>query len=412
MNNYEENQITYKDLETLCSMNEKACIFGAGVLGKIWAYALLKNFGFQIEYYFDNNLEPGICVQDGISAGNLDYLYSNCKKYNLFLAVSTKYQNQILFQLNEHGINNVFIIDHLTISNVMKSIEGECDVVKKRYKAIYSDVEYLGACFRKRIGYDLNINNPKTFNEKLQWLKLYNHIPLYTILVDKYEVKKYVEEKIGKEYIIPTLGIWNHYDDIDFEKLSNSFVLKCTHDSGSTVLIKDKGLMESNGLKNEFERKLKANYYWIGREWPYKNVIPRIIAEPFMTSPEDMIDYKFMCFEGKIKVIFTCTERLHSNGLKVTFFDLNWKQLNFERHYPSSKKKIERPKNLELMIKLAEILSEGIPFVRIDFYEVNGQVYFGEYTFFPGGGMEEFTPIEWDYRLGEWLHLPEKRRIE
>lgn len=411
MNGY-ETIISLKNLKSLYAMNKKVCIFGAGVLGKNNVYELLKGIGFQIEYYFDNNLAPRTYVKEDICVKELDYLYSHHREYCVFLAVSRKFQKQILKQLFEHGVDNVMVIDSITIASILEDIDKEgSDIVKQQLRKIYNDEEYLSMHFKRHTGYELDLEHPRTFNEKLQWLKLYNHNPLYTTLVDKYAVKDYVAGKIGEEYLIPTLGVWDHYDDIDFGKLPNSFVIKCTHDSGSIVLVEDKRLFESNGVKDEFERKLNINYYWMGREWPYKNVSPRIIAEPFMSSPEEMVDYKFMCFDGKPRVIFTCTERFHSDGLKVTFFDLNWKRLNFERHYPASKKKIERPYNLELMVNLAEILSEGIPFVRVDFYEIRGKVYFGEFTFFPGGGMEEFTPLEWDYKLGEWIHLPEKRNI-
>lgn len=261
-----------------------------------------------------------------------------------------------------------------------------------------------------RTKYKPDIRNPKTFNEKLQWLKIYNHNPEYTRLVDKYEVKRFVEEKIGKKYVIPTLGVWNSFDEIEFKKLPEQFVLKCTHDSGSVVIVEEKDKLDIKEVRNKLNKALNTNYFWSQREWPYKNVQRRIIAEKYIcdSSKDGIKDYKFLCFNGVVKMIFTCTERYSKEGLKVTFFDNEWNRMPFERHYQSSNKVITKPKNLELMIELAQQMSQGIPFVRVDFYEIEFKVYFGEMTFFPGGGMEEFKPQEWDRILGDWIILPNK----
>ena len=413
-----------------------------------------------------------------------------------------------------------------------------------------SDEQYLKILYKIRIGKPLDLDDPQTFNEKLQWLKLHDRRPEYTTMVDKYAVKKYVADKIGEQYIIPTLGVWDKFDDIDFDKLPDQFVLKCTHDSGGSVICRNKSEFDFKAARKKINRCLKHNYYWGCREWPYKNVKPRIIAEKYMTdesgielkdykifnfdgeskliqvdydrfkehkrnlyttdwkyvesaiqyptdpnhqidrpkqlekmldlarklsegiphvrtdfycidnkiyfgeltfyhgsgfekfTPEslgeemgkwiklptggyilvnnfalfvlrkeesvvnaELKDYKFMCFNGHVKCIFTVTERFSGDGLKVTFFDTDWNQLPFERHYPRSKKMIPKPYNFEKMIILAEKLSENIPFVRVDFYESGGQIYFGEMTFYPGSGFEEFSPEEWDHSLGKWIDL-------
>ena len=270
-----------------------------------------------------------------------------------------------------------------------------------------NDESFLKKAFRCYMGKELNLDNPQTFNEKLQWLKLYDRKPEYTTMVDKYAVKKYVADIIGEEYIIPTLGVWNPFDEIDFDKLPNHFVLKCTHDSGGIVICKDKNKLDLKSAKKKIEKCLKRNYYWSSREWPYKDVKPRIIAEPYMedSKAHELIDYKFMCFNGKVKCSFTCSERFSKDGLKVTFFDKDWNVMPFERHYPVSKDSPKKPINYDKMIQFSEQLSKGIPFVRVDFYEINGQLYFGELTFYPGGGFEEFTPEEWDYKLGDFLKL-------
>ena len=270
-----------------------------------------------------------------------------------------------------------------------------------------SDETYLKILYKLRVGKEINLENPKGFNEKLQWLKLNDKNPEYTNLVDKYEVKKIIADKIGNEYIIPTLGVYEKFDDINFDMLPNEFVIKCTHDSGGVVICKNKNLLDKKKAKKKINKSLKHNYFYTSREWPYKNVKPRIIVEPYMkdNNSDDLIDYKFMCFNGKVQCSFVCTDRRSEDGLKVTFFDLDWNKMPFERHYRSSEKEIPKPINYELMIELSEKLSKDIPFVRVDFYEINGQVYFGELTFFPGAGFEEFRPDEWDYKLGKLIDL-------
>ncbi|MCM1139383.1 MAG: glycosyl transferase [Muribaculum sp.] len=227
-------------------------------------------------------------------------------------------------------------------------------------------------------------------------------------MVDKVDVKEYVADKIGREYIIPTLGTWNSQDDIDFNLLPDKFVIKCNHNSGQGLYIcTDKKKMDEEKVREGLRRALKEDYYLICREWPYKNVKRRIIAEYYLEDPSsddgDLKDYKFMCFNGEVKCVFVCTER--KKKLKVTFFDRDWNRLPFERHYPQSEKLIPQPTKYEKMLKLAEVLSKDIPFVRVDFYEVNGHVYFGELTFFPGAGFEEFNPKEWDNILGSWINI-------
>lgn len=270
------------------------------------------------------------------------------------------------------------------------------------------DAEYLKLAFELNLGTKLNLESPETFNEKLQWLKLYDRRPEYTTMVDKYEVKKYVADRIGAEYLIPTLGVWDSFDEIDFDSLPQQFVLKCTHDSGGLVICKDKSVFDVKAAKNKINQSLKRNFFFFGREWPYKDVKPRIIAEKYMedAGSEVLNDYKLMCFNGKVKCSFVCSERFSEDGLKVTFFDRDWNVMPFERHYPRSQCPIAKPSSYDDMVRLAEQLSKDIPFVRVDFYEVSGKIYFGELTFYPGSGFEEFEPFEWDKTLGSWIELP------
>lgn len=283
---------------------------------------------------------------------------------------------------------------------------------KKSFLKRMDDESYLKMLFKDKFGRELNLENPKTFNEKLQWLKLYDRNPLYTELVDKYEVRKHIAAKIGEEYLIPLVGgPWDSFDEIDFEKLPDQFVLKCTHDSGGLVVCRDKSKLDIAAARKKIQKCLQRNYYWNSREWPYKNVKPRIIAEQYMngTQAKELRDYKLMCFSGRVECSFVCSDRFSNNGLHVTFFDRDWKMLPFERKYPSKKEGFPKPLSYEKMISLAEILSASVPFVRVDLYEIDGCIYFGELTFYPGSGFEEFTPIEWDGKLGDWIELPAKK---
>jgi glycosyltransferase len=281
-------------------------------------------------------------------------------------------------------------------------------------KGIYNNVaddEYLRRKFYAKFGYKLDLSNPKTFNEKIQWLKLYDRNPEYIKKVDKFEAKKYVASIIGEKYIIPTIACWDNVDDIDWNKLPNQFVLKVTHDSGGIIICKDKEMLNIKNTISILKKSIKRDYYMLHREWPYKNIQRRIIAEDYMSDNSgELTDYKLMCFDGLCKCIFTCTDRYSKSGLKVTFYDTKWNILPFERHYKSLKKPEKKPEKLDEMIMLAEKLSQNIPFVRIDFYVINKEIFFGEITFYPGSGFEEFTPFKWDEILGSWIKLPQVKR--
>ena len=284
-------------------------------------------------------------------------------------------------------------------------------LIDNKLKIRISDDKYLKYKYQLYIKKKLNLKNPQTFNEKLQWLKIYDRNDQYTQMVDKYEAKKYVASIIGEEYIIPTIGIYNSFDEIDFKKLPNKFVIKCTHDSGGLVVCKDKNKLDKNNAKKKIEKSLKTNYYYCGREWPYKNVKPRIIIEKYMCTKEqkELIDYKFFCFNGNPKIILVCSERFSSNNMCETWFDDKWNFLDIIESSHRVDKTIKKPINLSKMMEFSKKLSKDIPFVRVDFYEINGKTYFGELTFFPASGFERFEPKEWDYKRGEMLKLPDKK---
>ena len=263
--------------------------------------------------------------------------------------------------------------------------------------------------FKKRAGYKMDWKNPKTYNQKIQWLKVYNRNPIYTTMVGKYEAKKYVADIIGEEYIIPTLGVWNRFEDIDFDSLPDQFVLKCTHDSGGICIVKDKSKFDKEKARKQFKVALKRNPYCVDREWPYKNVKPRIIAEEYMedTATKELRDYKIFTFDGEAKALFVATERASElEETKFDFFDMEYNHLDIRNGHPNATVPPEKPKNLDEMKVLAEKLSKNVPHLRVDFYEVNGKTYFGELTFFHWSGMKPFEPYQWDETFGSWIKLP------
>ena len=277
---------------------------------------------------------------------------------------------------------------------------------------ILPDKLFLQLLFPLRMGYKLNLSKPKTFSEKLQWLKLYDRRPIYTTMVDKYAVKRYVADIIGEKYIIPTLGVWDSPDEIEWDSLPNQFVLKCTHDSGGLIICRDKTKLDIDAAKEKLRKSLKFDYYLSVREWPYKDVPRRIIAEQYISptpGKSDLPDYKFFCFDGKVKALFVASERQTPNEeVKFDFFDADFNHLPFRQGHDHAKVIPSRPHYFEEMKSAAAKLSEGIPHVRVDFYETTEGVLFGELTFYHFSGIVPFEPYEWDKRFGDWIALPKK----
>lgn len=300
------------------------------------------------------------------------------------------------------------------MASIMKLLRNPAKVVflldKYKISKIIPDKTYLKLKYYASMGKKLNLKEPKTYNEKLQWIKLYDRKPEYTTIVDKHEVKAYVAEKIGQEYIIPTLGVWDRVEDIDFDSLPSQFVLKCTHDSGGLVICKDKSKLNVAQAKRKLNKALKSDFYYVGREWPYKNVKRRIIAETYMedATTGDLRDYKFFCFDGVAKAVRVDTER-GTGDVKMDFFDREKNHLPFERNHRNADVMPEMPGNFDEMVVIADKLSEGYPHLRVDLYSVNGKIYFGELTFFAANGMAPFDPEEWDTVFGEWITLPENK---
>lgn len=275
------------------------------------------------------------------------------------------------------------------------------------------DDEFLKKAYKIVIGQELDLDNPKTFNEKLQWLKLNNRKPEYTMMVDKYKVREYIKEQLGEDYLIPLLGVWEDPDEIDFDSLPNQFVLKCNHNSGLGMYIcKDKSKLDVKKVKKELKKGLKQDYYLQFREWPYKNVSRKIICEKYMTDEtamylkeedRELADYKFFCFNGVPKIMYIS----HDNAANATtdFFDMDFKRLNIRMKDPNSDVVPSKPAKFDELKLIAEKLSKGIPFVRVDMYVINGQIYFGELTFFHNAGFTKIYPEEWEKKLGDWINL-------
>lgn len=268
------------------------------------------------------------------------------------------------------------------------------------------DKWFLQVKFYKYMGYKLDLKHPKTFNEKLQWLKLYDRNPLYTTLVDKYRVKQYVAEKIGEEYVIPTLAVYKSVDEIDLDKLPNQFVLKCNHDSGSIIICRDKSTFDLAAAKKKLNKALKYNYYLDSREWPYKNVARCIFAEEYIYHDDDLYDYKFFCFNGSVKYYKIDYDR--SSIHHATYFDREGNELPY---YEVVCPKIENKRfdilyeEIETMISLSENLSKKLPFARVDFYCNSGAIKFGECTLYPTAGFGTFSNLDFEMALGDCLNI-------
>lgn len=277
------------------------------------------------------------------------------------------------------------------------------------------DTLYLKWIYRIRMGKSLNLDDPFTFNEKIQWLKVNNRSNIYSIMVDKFLVRDYVKKKIGEEYLIPLLKVWESVEDINLSVLPSQFVLKTTHDSGGVVICRDKANFDLQMAINKLSRSIKHDYYGESREWPYKNVKPRIIAEQYMQNEGDdeLHDYKFYCFNGIPKYCHVIGSR--SKDETMDFFDMDWNRMPFTKMkteteaYPHDASLTHPPISFDEMKKIASTLSKGQPFIRIDLYQINGKVFFGEITFFPNSGFGKFFPEEWDMILGQQINLQSGR---
>lgn len=369
---------------------QEVIVFGTGYFGMMITY-LCRYAGIRVAYCLDNNLsQKGKVIFDEVVCK------VPCYEKNLPIVISMwneKTAREVYEQCVKLGYTDIIRIDH-------EKLESEF------YKL--PDKEFCELRYALRFDGKLpDLNNPKTFNEKLQWLKLYDRNPKYTMLVDKYAVKEYIAREVGNEYVIPTLGVWKSFEEIDFDKLPNQFVLKCTHDSGSVIVVKDKKNFEKEEARKTIKNALNKNFFVESREWPYKNVVPQIIAEKYIVDESgiELKDYKVFVFEGKAKIIQVDYDRFIDH--KRNLYTLNWEHIDLAIEYPTDpRRKIEKPKQLCKMLEIAEQVAVGIPHVRVDFYSVGDKIYFGEMTFYHESGLGVFEPEEWNLKLGEWIVLP------
>lgn len=282
--------------------------------------------------------------------------------------------------------------------------------IKRKYLNILPDKLFINLFYREAYGYFPNLNNPKTFDEKLQWYKLYYRVPLMTTLTDKYEVRLCLEDKGFAGILNELYGVYNSVDKIDFSKLPERFVIKATHGSGMNIICKDKESLNWETSRRLMNKWLKRNWYHFGREWSYKNIKPRLICEKYLENKEfdELIDYKFYCYNNKPEILFVCTGRFSPSGLKYSAYDLDWNRISVYKGRPSSDIVVEKPVNLKAMITIASELCQGFPFIRVDLYSVNEKIVFGELTFYPDSGIVPFTPDKYNYFFGDLFILPDK----
>ena len=292
----------------------------------------------------------------------------------------------------------------------IKRILGR-NVIEFFYRSLgfLSDEKYLRLLFRLRMGRKLNLDNPKTFCEKLQWLKIHGREEIYTTMADKYLAKQFIAGKIGEKYVVPLLGVWDRFDDIDFDALPDKFVLKCNHGSGSAIICRDKTKLDKENARKILEKSLKTDYFILKREWPYKNINRRIIAEEYLEDEPgvNLFDYKFFCLNGIPRIMYVIEGA--SDNPTEAFFDMEQNYLDLEMEDPRPEIPPRLPDCFDEMKRLAAELSDGVPFLRVDFFCVKGRLYVGELTFFHESGFGEIKPKEWDEKLGNMLDLSRVR---
>lgn len=311
-----------------------------------------------------------------------------------------------------YGINYIwqFPLYKANVINSIKCVEKK----ESKYKDLSGEdyIRELAGWFKARTGERLELENPVTFNQKLQWLKIYDKNPMKTVLADKYLVRDWVKEKIGDKYLVPLLGVWSAFDDIDFEQLPQKFALKCNHGSGWNIIVKEKDKLDIQDAKNKMDKWMSDNFaYKAGFELHYKDIVPKIVAEEYMeNSGGDIYDYKFYCFDGKVEYIQFLMDR--ANGLKMAYFDKSWNKMGFVNNHPMIQEDVKQPENLKEMIALAETLAEGFPYVRVDFYRLNdGTIKFGEMTFSPASGTQDWRPQSANFVLGEKIDIGSVERM-
>ncbi|WP_196805392.1 ATP-grasp fold amidoligase family protein [Butyrivibrio sp. NC3005] len=396
------------------SITKEVCLYGAGKYGQGWGMKIVTDLGFQVSCYIDSKIS-GKC--NNIDVFNFDYLLKNKDKYFVFVTVGGNSGKEVCEILENNGINDYYwLFEDGWFSEIPEYLENvKNESIRSRFDYFLNDKKYLEYRFVQERGYEFDIDNPVTLNEKIQWLKVNNRKDIYTLLADKYKVKNYFEENFGKEYVIPTLFVSDCVDDIKIENMPDiPFVLKCNAGSGDVKIIRDKSNVDWNYIKNHFSKCLKYNYYWMDREWCYKNIEPVIMAEKLLLTEDGKLpnDYKIHFLNGIPQFVYCSIDREGLNYRKM--YNMEWKKLDFAwcSHTKGREvlngPEIDCPKTFDKMIDIGKSIAKESPYVRVDFYDLDGKLYCGEVTFYHGGGYNRFDPEEYDRIFGEKLVLEGK----
>ena len=397
----------YEKLRELKEKNEMArvCLFGAGLIGSTWAYDLLNAMGFRIGFYCDNKLESGQEIREGIKTIPIEELYAMKENVLVFITVSDKYQQSIKDQLEKNGIYNTVGVNYSFMQIFIESlVEMNNKQLNEQFKCILDDAEYIKGQFKYRFGYELDFENPRTYNEKINVDKLNNRTPYKTRLADKFLVKDWVKEQIGEKYVTKLYGVWDDANDIDFAALPTAFVLKVNNASNKNIIVKDKKCIDYAQVRKQLNEWKGENMAYYGRELQYKDIVPQIICEEYLEGVADNIyDYNVYCFHGEPEYIW-CIKGSHKPDCQASFYNKKWEMQPFSYGYPKDNVLAPKPEKLEEMLSLSRILCKDFPHVRVDWYIMpDGRVLFGEMTFTTWAGLKHFVPEEYDAYFGSLI---------
>lgn len=405
----------YVELENVIRNTEGKyiCLFGAGLIGCTWAYDLLKQMGCRIDFYCDNNKEADLVIRDEIRTISLEALYSLKENVLVFITVGSKNQESIRNQLKKNGVHSIVQMDYLFLQIFIESLNDTDDLnLKKKFQFILDDEEYICRQFKYKLGYELNIKNPTTLNEKIQWLKINDRKPIYTQLADKFLAREFIKEKFGEEYLVPLLYTTSDWRDIIPDNIPNEpCIIKTNHSSGDYQIIRDRGTIDWKKIRMKYEKELMKNFYYANREFQYKNIKPMIIIERLLMLSNGKIpnDYKLHFFNGRCEFIYCSIDREGANYRKV--YDINWQPLEFA--WASEVKNLKsqqgpdipRPGSFEKMLNIGYEIAKNMKYVRVDFFDVDGKLYCGEITLHHGAGYDAFYPEKYDLYYGQKLSL-------
>jgi len=387
--------------------NGKVCIYGAGRIGTGWAYDLVHTFaGMNVDSYVDSYRFGG--EAHGIAINGIEYIKENAKDLLCFVAMAGENAKEVYIKLQELSVAEIIVINgEWNIDDVAQYVCEYCtqEVIEKYHK-LTDDKQYLVRYFKEHMGYEFDIDNPRTFNEKLQWLKVNERNPILTILADKYRVRDYMREHFGEEYLIPLLFDTDDYRQITKENIPDEHcIIKSNCGCHDFHIIRDRNLVNIEELQNQYKRLMEANFYYVNREWHYKDIKPRIIIEKLLETKEGKIpnDYKLTFFNGELQFIYCTIDREGADYRKI--YSPNWEPMRFSMAAPmeicDKYPEIAPPKSLDEMIRIGKEMASKLRYVRMDYYDVDGKLYFGEVTLCHGAGCNKFYPPEYDYLLGE-----------